>query len=131
MLTSLAFLTFTSAIPLWLVGVKGVPADSEVIGWTLSAFAGAAAVGGLSSGAVAKHLPRTPLIVGTLLLSLVALQGVLLATPGGGVYFTLVALAGGLLFAHTPLLVLTAQELAPGRDADTAGWATLYRSPSA
>ena len=52
-------------------------ADSEIIGWTLSAFAGAAAVGGLGSGVASRHLPRERVVVGTLLLSVVALQGVL------------------------------------------------------
>lgn len=43
---SVAFITFTSAVPLWLVTARGVARDAPLIGWTLTAFSLAAALGG-------------------------------------------------------------------------------------
>jgi FSR family fosmidomycin resistance protein-like MFS transporter len=46
-LTSVAFVTFTSSVPLWLVREHGLPTDDPLIGWTLAVFSLAAGVGSL------------------------------------------------------------------------------------
>src|SRR5690606_10993155 len=95
--------------------------QSPVIGWTLATFADAAAVGGLLADTLARRVGRRLFVAATLTSSFVALLGVLASRPGDGAYYALVALAGALLFAHTPLLVLTAQEQSPGAETAAAG----------
>ena len=41
-LSSITFLTFTSAVPVWLVRDKGLATDDPLIGWTLAVFSLAA-----------------------------------------------------------------------------------------
>jgi FSR family fosmidomycin resistance protein-like MFS transporter len=111
-LSNVAFVTFTNAVPLWLVA-GGVPGEGALIGWTLAAFSGAAALGGLGGGALSTRVPRRLLGAGSMLLALPALLAVHALAPGTGPFFAAVALAGALLNASTPLLLVTAQDLAP------------------
>lgn len=116
-------LAFTNGLPLWLVRVRGIAPDAAMIGWTLSTFSASAAIGSFVAGAAARRWSASHIMVGTLLFANVALQGVLLVTPGSAVYFALVALVGASLLAHMPLLVHAVQERAPGQEAAASGLA--------
>jgi len=118
---NLVMLTFTSAIPVWLVRERGFDEASTAIGLTLAAFSLAAAVGGVLGGALARWQRADRLIVGSLALSLIALEGVLVTTPDSTLYLCAVAASGALLGLHSPLLIARAQELAPGSESAVAG----------
>jgi MFS transporter, FSR family, fosmidomycin resistance protein len=120
-LANLVMLTFTSAVPIWLVTERGLAETSPVIGLTLSAFSFAAAVGGVLGGVLARFQRPDRLIVGSLAASVLALQGILLAVPGSALYVGAVAGAGALLGLHSPLLIAKAQELVPGAESAVAG----------
>ena len=118
---SLAFISFTNAMPLWLVNVKGFAADAPVIGWTLFVYGAAAAAGVLLSGGLEEHLGRRFLITGSMVVALPLLLGTLFMPPGSFLYYLLVALAGAFTNAAIPLLVVSAQDLAPHAVASASG----------
>jgi FSR family fosmidomycin resistance protein-like MFS transporter len=117
---SLAFVTFMNGMPLWLVK-QGVPSDSALIGLTLAAFALAAAGGGILASVVMGRVPTAPLVGGTMLLALLPLLGLFTLAPGSPLFFVTVVLAGGLMHASFPILVVQAQDLAPGAVAAASG----------
>jgi FSR family fosmidomycin resistance protein-like MFS transporter len=117
---SLAFVTFMNGMPLWLVD-QGVPSDSALIGWTLAAFALAAAAGGILASTVMGRAPAAPLVGGTMLLALVPLLGLFAFAPGSARFFAAVVLAGGLMHASFPLMIVRAQDLAPQAVATASG----------
>lgn len=120
-LAFLPFLAFTSAIPLWLVETRGVAPDEALIGWTLTAFSLAAGAGGVLAGLLSLRVRREVLVPAVMLLALLPLSAVFVAEPGSP-GFLLTALAGGALtYAGVPLLVVTAQDLAPRSAAAAAG----------
>ncbi|HET9909545.1 MAG TPA: MFS transporter [Anaerolineales bacterium] len=121
MLGNLAFVTFMCAMPLWLVHTHGYSSDAALIGWTLSTFSLSAAAGGIVGGALSNWLGAKRLIVGTLLLAVVPLYSILILTPGTIAYFGAVALAGALVNAGMPMLIVTAQDLAPKAAATASG----------
>ena len=112
-LRAVSFVTFVNAMPLYLVARHGLATDSPVLFWTLTVFTVAAAVGGIVAGALERRLPRTTLVVSSMLASLLPFAVVLLLVPGTPLYFLVVALAGGLVNAGLPLMVVAAQDLAP------------------
>lgn len=120
-LANIAVLTFTNAVPVWLVRERGVAPDSPVIGWTLAAFSSAAAAGGILGGVLTRWIRREALVIGSLALAAVALQVVLVAGPGTPAFFAATMLAGALVYLHTPLIVVRAQELSPGSESAVAG----------
>jgi len=93
-LSSVSFVTFTSAMPLWLVHKHGLPEDSTLIGWTLSAFSLSAAVGGIMGGMISNRLGAKRLVVTSFLLALLPLQSIFFLEPGSLFYFVAVILAG-------------------------------------
>ena len=113
-LRSLAFVSFNNAMPLWLAQVRGFAPDAPVISWTLAAFALSGGLGGIVAGALSARLPRRSLIVASMLVALPALLLVLAVPPGGLGYYLLVILAGASANASVPLLIVSAQDLAPG-----------------
>lgn len=117
---SVAFVTFMNGMPLWLVA-QGVPRTSALIGWTLAAFALAAAVGGIIASAVMERVSARVLVSGTLLLALLPLFGLFAVIPGSPLFFGAVMLAGGLMHASFPILIVRAQDLAPGAVATVSG----------
>ena len=121
MLANLAFVTFMCAMPLWLVHTHGYGSDAALIGWTLSAFSLSAAAGGIVGGMISNRLGAKRLIVGTLLLALLPLYSIFVLTPGTLVYFAAVALAGALVNAGMPMLIVSAQDLSPKAAATAAG----------
>jgi FSR family fosmidomycin resistance protein-like MFS transporter len=112
-LASIALITFMSAIPLWLVANRGLARDDALIGWTLAAFSLAAAMGGIVAGALSAHINRRLLVVGSMLLAPLPLLAIFQLNPGTVGFFLVVVLAGGLMNAGMPLLLVSAQDLAP------------------
>lgn len=121
MFSSIAFVTFSSAIPLWLVTEGGLARDEPLIGWTLAAFSLSAAAGGVVAGALGARLPRRVLIGGSMLLALVPLLGLFALRPGTPSFFLAVVLAGMLVNAGLPLLLVSAQDLTPHAVATASG----------
>jgi FSR family fosmidomycin resistance protein-like MFS transporter len=117
---SIAFITFMNGMPLWLVA-QGVASESSLIGWTLAAFALAAAGGSIIASALVRRVPAFALVGGTMLLALLPLFSVFTRTPGAPLYFVAVMLAGGLMHAGFPLLIVRAQDLAPDAIATASG----------
>lgn len=120
-LRAMAFISFTSGMPLFLASVKGFAPDAAIIGLTLSVYSGAAALGGIIAGLAAPRVGRVRLIVGSMLLALPALLLVLWLPSGGLAFYVLVALAGMLTNSSIPLLVVSAQDLAPNAVAAASG----------
>jgi FSR family fosmidomycin resistance protein-like MFS transporter len=120
-LSNLAFVTFTSAMPLWLVNDHNLPSDSTLIGWTLSAFSLSAAAGGIAGGLISNRVGVKRLIVISTLLALVPLFGLFSLEPGSVSYFGAVILAGALVNAGMPLLIVSAQDLSPANKATASG----------
>lgn len=120
-LSNLAFITFTSAIPLWLVHNHDLPSDSTLIGWTLSVFSLSAALGGIAGGMISNLVGVKRLIVTSTLLALAPLYGMFFLEPGSLFYFAAVALAGALVNAGMPLLIVSAQDLSPENKATASG----------
>ncbi|HKI56040.1 MAG TPA: MFS transporter [Trueperaceae bacterium] len=113
-LRSLAFVSFNNAMPLWLAQARGFAPDAPVISWTLAAFALSGGLGGIMAGALSTRMPRRPLIVGAMLVALPAMLSVLAVTPGSLVYYLLVIVSGASANAAVPLLIVSAQDMAPG-----------------
>lgn len=120
-LSNVAFVTFTNAMPLWLVRTHNLPVDSTLIGWTLSLFSLSAAVGGVLGGLMSRRLGAKRLIAGTSLLAILPLFSILSLTPGSISYFVAVGLAGALINAGLPLLIVAAQDLSPKNAATASG----------
>jgi FSR family fosmidomycin resistance protein-like MFS transporter len=120
-LRAMSFISFSSAMPLWLVNVQGYAKDDPLIGWTLAASSAAAAVGTLAAGALEQRLGRRNIIMGSMLLVLPVLFAIFYVPTGSWLYFALVVLAGILTSASIPLLVVSAQDLAPHAVATASG----------
>lgn len=120
-LSAVPFVAFSAAIPLWLVAQHGVRPDAAVIGWSLSMFAGSAAAGALFAGAYAGRVSPRVLVSMSLLAAVVPVIAVLHLEPGMPLYFVAVGASGALLNASLPVVIVTAQDLAPRSAAATAG----------
>lgn len=116
-----AVLTFTSAVPLWLFRDRGLDEASPIMGLTLATFSTAAAIGGILGGILTRWISGSRLVAGSLALSTLALETVLVTVPGSVPYFIAVASAGALLFVHAPIITVRAQELSPGSESKVAG----------
>ncbi len=119
-LRSLAYVTFLNAMPLWLVA-QGFARDSVMIGWTLGVYNAAAALGVVISGALDDKVSRRLLVVGSILLALPLMATTLFVPTGSALFFVNVALAGLMANAAIPLLVVSAQDLAPHAVATASG----------
>lgn len=113
MLVQILIVTVTSALPLSLVDHWYVAHDAALLGWTLTTFYLSAAPGGVATGALGRWIERRFLVAGSMLLTPVPLLAVFTLEPGGAPYFLTVALAGAFTNAAFPLLVVSAQALAP------------------
>jgi MFS transporter, FSR family, fosmidomycin resistance protein len=120
-LASVAFVTFTSSVPLWLVNEHGLSTDDGLIGWTLAAFSLAAGLGSLLGGVLAPRFGRRTVLVSSLAAASIPLLAALTLEPGGVPYFVAAILAGALLYAGSPITVVIAQDLAPDAPASAAG----------
>jgi len=118
---SVAFVTFTSSLPIWLVQEHGYESDDPLIGWTLGTFALAAGVGALLGGVLAPRIGRRATIVGSLVAAAVPLLLILALDPGTPQFFIAAAIAGVLIYTSSPVKVVLAQDLAPRAPAAAAG----------
>lgn len=118
---AVAFVSFSNAMPLYLSNSRGYAPDAEIIGWTLGLYSAGGAVGALLVGMLERRLGRRRLAVGLMLAAAPIAAGVLLVVPGSFGYFALVLLAGLATNAPIPLLVVSAQELAPHAVATASG----------
>jgi FSR family fosmidomycin resistance protein-like MFS transporter len=121
MFSAVAFVTFTSSVPLWLVREHGYAPDATVIGWTLSVFAFACGLGSVIGGYLAPRLGATVTIVGAFLVTLVPLATVVVIEPATPIFFAAAALAGLLIFVPVPALIIIAQEFVPSAPATSSG----------
>lgn len=110
---AMAFISFVNAVPLYLANVRGYAPDAAIIGYTLGLFSASGAVGGLVAGALEPRLGRRRLVVGAMLLAFPLMVGVLFVAPGTLWYYLLVAASGFISNSPIPLMVVSAQELAP------------------
>lgn len=118
---AMAFITFTNAVPLYLANVRGFAPDAPVIGWTLSLYSASAASGTIIAGMLEPRLGRLRLVVGTMLLAVPVLAVLVVLPVGTPVYYLVVAVGGLLSNASIPLLVMSAQDLAPDNVASASG----------
>ena len=112
-LRATAFVSFMNAMPLYLVNVRGLAPDAGPIGTTLATYGIAAATGGMLVGVFERRLGRIRLIVTTMVLAVPLLVLTLTLDPGTFAYYAAIAGAGLLTNASVPLLVVSAQDLAP------------------
>lgn len=119
-MVSLAFITFTSAVPLWLVQENGLPTDAPLLGLALGSFSVAAALGAVVGGVLAPRVGTITTTVVSLLAAVTAFSVLLLVPAGTG---TLIAgaITGFMLYASQPLLIVAAQALAPHAPTAAAG----------
>lgn len=110
---AIAFVSFTSAMPLYLVSVRGFAPDAAVIGATLATYGIASATAGMLTGLLEQRIGRVRLVVGSMVLAVPALALVLTLVPGSLGYFVAIAAGAMLTNASVPLLVVSAQDLAP------------------
>lgn len=120
-LRATAYISFLNAMPLYLANVRGYAADAAILGLTLATFQIAASVGVVAAGALEPKLGRIPLIAGTMLLALPALLATLILPAGSPAFYAAVAAAGVFTNASIPLLVISAQDLAPDAVATASG----------
>ena len=120
-LASVPFVTFGASIGLWLVAEHGVARDSALIGWTLSAFALAAAAGGVIAASLAGRVSARLAVSSTMVAAVVPLFATFSLAPGSPLYFVAVMAAGALLNASLPIMVVTAQNLVPRSVAAASG----------
>lgn len=118
---AVAFISFTGAMPLYLVNVRGLAPDAAAIGWTLACFLGGSSAGVLISGALEHRLGRIRLTVGSMLFAVPMLLATLALAPGTLPFYLVVALAGMGTNASIPLLLVSAQDLAPNAVATASG----------
>jgi FSR family fosmidomycin resistance protein-like MFS transporter len=113
--------TVLNGLPLFLIERHGLPETAPLITGTLGTFSFAAAVGGIGVGVLAAKLPRKWLLAGVLSGSVPAFLGLLWLDPGTTWFATILATAGALSYAATPILVVAAQDLAPSSGATASG----------
>lgn len=111
-LVGLAFLTFTNAIPLWLVADRRLGTSASYLGWTLAVFSVAAAFGAIAGGMVSLRLGVALTAATSIIAAAFALSATLLL-PVGPAMLAAVAVGGMLLHVNQPLLVVAAQYAVP------------------
>jgi FSR family fosmidomycin resistance protein-like MFS transporter len=121
MFADLAFVSFTSAIPLWLVHERGLPRDDPTIAATLGAFALGAGLGAVAAGWLDRRVDRRILVPATMIAAIAPLVAVLHLPPGGLLGLGAATLAGALVYANFPLMIVSAQALAPHSVAAASG----------
>jgi len=120
-LRAVAYISFLNAMPLYLVNVRGFAPDAGILGFTLATYQIAASLGLIVAGGLEPHVGRARLIVGAMALALPAMLLTLVLAPGTVAFYATVAAAGAFTNAPIPLLVLSAQDLAPNAVATASG----------
>jgi FSR family fosmidomycin resistance protein-like MFS transporter len=111
-LRSLAYVAFSSGMPLWLTS-RGAAPDAPIISGTLAVFSISAGAGALLAGLLATRGNRTGLMVTSMLLALPALLATQAMATGSVAFYLLVAAGGALANVALPILVVAGQDLAP------------------
>lgn len=120
-LRATAYISFLNAFPLYLVGVRGYATDAPIIGYALAVYQVAASAGMMIAGALELRLGRRLLVVGSMLIAFPALLATLFVTPGTLAFYVIVFAAGLATNGSIPLLVVSAQDLAPNAVASATG----------
>lgn len=120
-LRSISWTAIINGAPLWLVHARGLGPASPVLFLTITAFTISGAVGGIVSGLVEHRFSRRALVTGSMLAAIVPLVLMLVSTPGSMVYYVSVALAGMLVNGGLPIMVVSAQDMAPHAIATASG----------
>lgn len=120
-LSSIVTVTVVNSLPLWLVTERGLAADAPLVGLSLGVLFGGSAVGGVLAVALAGRVGRSAVVVGSLLTAPAPVVLALAADPGSALSLAALALAGLLLQANVPLLILSGQDAAPSRTAVASG----------
>lgn len=119
-LVFLALVAFTSAVPLWLVAEHGLATDAPLLGWTLAVFSLAAGFGAVAGGGLGARFGYARTATTSLLAAVPPLLAVLVLPPGAPTLIA-AAIAGALLYANQPLLIVAAQNAVPSAPAAAAG----------
>jgi len=119
-LTGLVFLTFTSAVPLWLVGERHLATNAPMLGWVLAAFSLAAGLGAVVGGVAGPRFGYST-TASVSLLGAGAMFISMLTLPVGWPFLVAAALTGLLLYMSQPLLIIAAQEASPAAPTAAAG----------
>ena len=119
-LTGLVFLTFTSAVPLWLVGERHLATNAPMLGWVLAAFSLAAGLGAVVGGVAGPRFGYST-TASVSLLGAGAMFIIMLTLPVGWPFLVAAALTGLLLYMSQPLLIIAAQEASPAAPTAAAG----------
>lgn len=120
-LRAVAYISFLNAMPLYLVNVRGFAPDAGILGFTLATYQIAASLGLIVAGGLEPHVGRVRLIVGAMALAFPLMLLTLALAPGTVAFYLVVAAAGAFTNAPIPLLVLSAQDLAPNAVATASG----------
>lgn len=112
-LRGIAFVTVVNALPLYLVNVRGVAPSEPVAFWALTVFSFCAGLGGIVAGLLEPRFGRIPMITGSMLAAVPVLFLMLWMPPQWPVFYLVVAVAGALVNAPVPLMIVSAQDLAP------------------
>lgn len=118
---AIAFVSFTNALPLFLTTARGFVSDAPIIGTSLALYSIGGSAGGLLAGALEKRFSRRHLVVTLMLIAAPITASVLLVAPGTPLFWLVVLLAGLTTNAPIPLMVVSAQELAPNQVATASG----------
>lgn len=110
---SVSWVAFNNSWPLWLVHGRGMASDSPVLFWSLAVFGFSGGFGGVLAGMLEHRFSRQALVTGTMLLALVPFSVLLVLPPGTFLYYLCIALAGACINGGLPLMVVSAQDLAP------------------
>lgn len=121
MFADLAFVSFTSAIPLWLVNERGLSPQDPAIAATLGAFAVGAGLGAVLAGWLDRHIARHILVPATMVAAIAPLIAVLHLPSGGFPGLAAALVAGALVYANFPLMIVAAQAQAPQSVAAASG----------
>lgn len=120
-LRSMAWTAIINGAPLWLVNSRGLSPTDPVVFWTVTTFTLSGAVGGILAGVVENRFTRTQLVTGTMLLATAPLFLMLVSQPGSVGFFALVAASGILINGGLPIMVVSAQDMAPHAVATASG----------
>lgn len=118
---AIAFVSFTNALPLFLTLSRGFAADAPIIGTSLALYSIGGSAGGLLAGALERRFGRRRLVWSLMLIAAPITASVLFVEPGTALFWLLVTLAGLTTNAPIPLMVVSAQELAPDQVATASG----------
>jgi FSR family fosmidomycin resistance protein-like MFS transporter len=120
-LRSISWTAIINGAPLWLVQARGLGPTSPTLFLTITVFTISGALGGILSGLVEHRFSRQVLVTGSMLAAIVPLTLMLVTTPGSALYYLCVALAGMLVNGGLPMMVVSAQDMAPHAIATVSG----------